>query len=56
MGFGDDLASEEKCFRSNSFQNIMDQRSPQVGDCREVHADGDLEEEEGEEGDDGVNV
>ena len=34
----------------------MDQRSPQVGDCREVHADGDLEEEEGEEGDDGVDV
>ena len=56
MGFGDDLASEEKCFRSNSFQNIMDQRSPQVGDCREVHADGDLEEEEGEERDDSVDV
>ena len=34
----------------------MYQRSPQVGDCREVHADGDLEEEEGEEGDDGVDV
>ena len=34
----------------------MDKRSPQVGDCREVHADGDLKEEEGEEGDDGVDV
>ena len=34
----------------------MYQRSPQVGDCREVHADGDLEEEEGEERDDGVDV
>ena len=31
-------------------------RSPEVRDCREVHADGDLEEEEGEEGDDGVDV
>ena len=35
---------------------MMYEKSPQVGDCREVHADGDLEEEEGEEGDDRVDV
>ena len=45
-----------KSFRSNSFQKIMYKRSPQVRDCGEVHADGNLEEEEGEEGYDGVDV
>ena len=33
---------------------LRDDLTAEVGDCWEVHADGDLQQEEGQEGDDGV--
>ena len=54
-----DPASQPECNQPEPVHDVgsvglRDDLTAEVGDGWEVHADGDLQEEEGEEGDDGV--